>query len=125
LDENTKGERILLTEMSKVPANITGLPMDIWVDENNTYLKGCHGPRIKFPATKGEKNSHNYASMSISDNPTPFNLPTNKSIITNKELELIADFIRSYKNELIKLSSNKMTYEQFINELLKNKEKNK
>jgi hypothetical protein len=80
LDENTKGERILLTEMSKVPANNTGLPIDIWVDENNKYLKGGHDPRIKFPATKGEKNSHNYASMSISDNPTPFNLPINKSI---------------------------------------------
>jgi hypothetical protein len=110
-------DRMLLTEMAKtIGGNITGLPVTIWLDETQQYLRGGHGPRIKFHAVKGEQpNTHNnFGSMSISDNPEVMSIPRNANI-SSWEIELIKKFVIYNKDLLLKLINNEIDYKtQFL-----------
>jgi hypothetical protein len=46
-------ETLHLQEMSNVRKKQTGLPVNIWIDEAETYKKGKHSKRIKFQMDKG------------------------------------------------------------------------
>ena len=41
-------EATLVCEMSNKSKAQTKLPMNIWIDENQTYIKGRHSKRVKF-----------------------------------------------------------------------------
>jgi hypothetical protein len=111
IESNNKLGRII-TEMAILTPIDTGLPVNIWVDENELNIKGGHGPRIKFAASQGEKNSHNYATMTISDNPQILNLPP-KCNLSGKQLQLLKDFVIKYQYNLNSLSKQQMTRDEF------------
>lgn len=46
-------ETLHLQEMANVRKKQTGLPVNIWIDEAETYKKGKHSKRIKFQMDKG------------------------------------------------------------------------
>ena len=48
-------EAILVCEMSNKSKAQTKLPMNIWIDENQTYIKGRHSKRVKFQLDHGNR----------------------------------------------------------------------
>jgi hypothetical protein len=67
LFEDTQAEHLL--EMSKIMSHETGLPVDIWIDEGNTFTKGGHGRIIKFQGDKNDPNTHNWVPLTVSTDP--------------------------------------------------------
>jgi hypothetical protein len=110
--EQMEGPRELLTE-SKLRRSETGLPVDIWVDENATYKKGGHAPRLKFQSIRGDNNSFHFSTVTISDNPKILNLPQNKGTVDNKELDQIRNFVRNNQQLLMDLSNGKISIMDF------------
>jgi hypothetical protein len=83
-----------LMEMSVLRKNETGLPVNIWVDEGNTYQKPGHEPRIKIQSDNGDHpNSRNMIPMSISDDPEIL-INDQKLSLSKNEINLIKQFIR-------------------------------
>lgn len=88
------GESNVLLEYFKVvEPQYTGLPIDIWVDEGGTFLKGGHAPRIKFPGGKEVgKPTTTWSSVLIDEKPMVYNLPKSKpypSKVINKVIEFV------------------------------------
>lgn len=62
-------ESKLVCEMSNKRKDLTHLPMNIWIDEAQTYLDGGHSKRVKFQLDSGNKfNKHNLGSMDLDGN---------------------------------------------------------
>lgn len=100
----------MINEMSVLTVDETDLPTEIWVDEGS---KPKHGPRIKFKADSSQKISKNFSTMTISDNPAVLHLPENADI-SNKEIEIIKEFVKINKDLLILLANRTITREDFI-----------
>ena len=88
----------------KLDKEETGLPVDIWVDNGATFMKGGHAPRIKFPGSPAVgSNSMHWSSMTIEDEPKIFNMPVKKPYkaeVTNA----VAEYVRYFKDQLLNLS---------------------
>lgn len=107
LDEEVRA----INEMSTIRKEDTKLPTDIWLDEVGTY-RG-HAPRIKFKANKEQRNSMEFSSMTITDEPTIENLP-NRCSLKNKDLEKLKKFVINNKELLISLYNRQITLEIFM-----------
>ena len=67
--DNTVDESKLVCGMSNKRKDLTHLPMNIWIDEAQTYLDGGHSKRVKFQLDTGNKfNKHNIGSMDLDGN---------------------------------------------------------
>jgi len=56
----------LILEMANKKQRLTGLPVNIWIDENRTYELGKHSKRIKFQLDNSEKfNLKNSAAIDL------------------------------------------------------------
>ena len=65
-DEPEDTVTMLLTEMANKWKSHTGLPMNIWIDERQTYKLGKHSKRIKFQLdTSNKLHPENQASMDL------------------------------------------------------------
>jgi len=104
LTESFGRNRMSINEMSKLTTDITKLPVDIWVDEIESFRKSGHYKRIKFPARKDVKTSRGYSSLSITDEPQCFNIPP-KNDLTNATIQALKNFVKKYKFELSNLTS--------------------
>ena len=106
----------LLLEMSSIPKEVTGLPVDIWVDEGVPLQ---HALRIKFRASKEQHTTREYSSMTIEDEPVVFNLPKKLSV-SSKDIEMIKNFVRYNKERLIDLNIGNIKYKQdFLPKMIK------
>lgn len=109
----------LLCEMPVLQSNVTGLPTDIWVDNNRGKQ---HTNRIKFN-DKGNGYTREWASMTIdSNNPIVKNL-SDKTTLSNFDIEKIKNFVRYNYDILNRLASDPtMNYEkEFIPYIFKMK----
>ena len=62
-------ESILVCEMSNKRKALTQLPMNIWIDESQTYIRGHHSKRVKFQLDKSDKlHPNNFGSMDLKGN---------------------------------------------------------
>lgn len=85
--EETK--RILL-EMSRIRKGITGLPMDIWLDNGKTYEKSGHDKRIKFKQENNPSNiTKSWCSLTI---PNLKIVSSDRKTIRPKNIELLKKF---------------------------------
>ena len=67
--DNTVDESELVCGMSNKRKDLTHLPMNIWIDEAQTYLDGGHSKRVKFQLdTVNKFNKHNIGSMDLDGN---------------------------------------------------------
>ena len=48
-------EATLVCEMASKHKSVTLLPMNIWIDENQTYIKGRHSKMVKFQLDHGNR----------------------------------------------------------------------
>ena len=63
--EAVKKNKMIL-EMANKKQRLTGLPVNIWIDENRTYELGKHSKRIKFQLDNSEKfNLKNSAAIDL------------------------------------------------------------
>ena len=62
-------EATLVCEMANKNKSETLLPMNIWVDENQTYIKGHHSKRVKFQLDHGNRmNLSRFGTMDLDGN---------------------------------------------------------
>lgn len=113
--ESTTHKKPLITEMSKLHPTETGLPIDIWVDEGGTYRLGGHAPRIKIPSDRGITSSSSYASVTIEDEPRLLH----KTNLPNKIINQVKDFVLSNKANLLLLSNQAMSLDDFKSHIIK------
>ena len=100
-------EAKLLTEMSTLRKEDTNLPMDIWVDEGATYQG--HAPRLKFRASREQRNTRDFSSMLLTNPPTIENLPRN-SPLRSKDIEKLKTFVIDNLDSLLKLSNGEIDF---------------
>jgi len=99
-----KIESEVLNEMAKKSTIVTGLPVDIWLDNDNRTLQHWH--RIKFDPQNGTSKSSEFPSLTLSLNPE---IPANQNhdIRTKtSDINILKEFMRKaelYRQELIKL----------------------
>lgn len=102
----------LINEMATMQPKLTGLKVPIWVDEGT---KPQHTLRIKFQASKEQRTTRDFSSMTVEDKPRIFNFPK-KSELDSKDIEAIRNFVIYNKDLLIALSAGIIRYN---NEFLK------
>ena len=99
LRENQKYAHLM--EMSVLRKHETGLPVNIWVDEGQTYKLGGHWKRIKFQDDKADHpDSNSMIPMSISENPK-VNVKNYK--LPEQDINLIKQFVKINLDILLKL----------------------
>lgn len=98
----------VLTEMSNLRKDQTGLPVNIWVDETGSYKKGKHGPRIKFQNdTNNVVNKGNFLTMTISDRPRIPNDEYEQALhgVGSQIIYLLTQFVIKYQKQLLHICS--------------------
>ena len=105
-------EKHMITEMATLKKADSNLPMDIWLDEGGLYHG--HAPRIKFKASKEQKNTREYSSMLLTNPPTIENYPRHPDI-KPRDVELLKEFVVANMDLLLKLSNSEIDYRtQFL-----------
>lgn len=62
-------ESALVCEMANKHKSETLLPMNIWIDESKTYVKGHHSKRVKFQLDHGNRmNFSRFGTMDLDGN---------------------------------------------------------
>ena len=100
-------EKKLLIEMSTLRKEDTNLPMDIWVDEGATYQGHAH--RLKFRASREQRNTRDFSSMLLTNPPTIENMPKNSPLRT-KDIEKLKSFVINNLELLLKLSNGEIDF---------------
>jgi len=107
----TEGKQ-LIKEMATLRKTDSNLPMDIWVDEGGTYQG--HAPRIKFRASREQRNTREFSSMILTNPPTIENYPQHPDI-NSKDIELLKSFVIMNMDLLLKLANGEIDYRtQFL-----------
>lgn len=107
-------KKVLINEMPALSCELTGLPMRIWVDNNETYKLGGHGKRIKFD--DGRSNiTKEWPSLTIPD----FNTVPDKNKIqtASKNIDLLRSFCLVNKKPIDDVMDKKITFDQFKKEI--------
>lgn len=114
----TEGKH-MINEMATLRKADSNLPMDVWLDEGGTYQG--HAPRIKFRASKEQRNTREFSSMLLTDPPTIENPPQHYDL-KPKDLELLKKFVIENLDLLLKLANNEIDYRtQFLPNMIKAK----
>ena len=94
-----KFDEVYMYEMANKWKNATGLPMNIWIDENQSYLQGRHSKRIKFQLDGSAKmNIHNSAPMGL-DGELKVELPKHTGL-TPREIDQLRNWVHNNKYAL-------------------------
>lgn len=94
---------LLVCEMSNKWKAETGLPMNIWIDENKTYIKGKHSKRIKFQLNdSGKMNIDDSAAMDLDGTIWPKKLATPH--LHDRQLTQLRNFIHNNRYALEKVA---------------------
>ena len=83
----------------------THLPMNIWIDEAQTYLKGGHSKRIKFQLNHSNKmNLTEFGTMDLDGNLHPDNLDIGE--LSTSDIKQLRNFVLNNKYALDKIADN-------------------
>jgi len=97
--------------MANLRKSKSGLPVNVWLDEGQTYKNAGHGYRLKFQTNRQNQWTNNeLATMTISDTPRVIG-EHGLSARVIKELE---DFVVRNKNLLMQLADMKIDFFQFV-----------
>jgi hypothetical protein len=108
-----------LEEMATLKKTVTGLPVNIWVDETKAYALGGHAKRIKFQGDYGNNtNRSNLFTMILSkDNPRipAKQLPRLK--LPSKDIDEIKTFVKNNADILDKLADERIDIATFLKQM--------
>jgi len=120
-----------LEEMSNRRKDQTGLPVNIWIDEAQAYIKGGHSKRIKFQLNKADKISNQpFASMDLDG--VVHKGPHFKELntLSEKDIQQVRNFVLNNSYALSKVADEDIYMEDFDKVMIKggdlvdNKERN-
>lgn len=104
----------VIAEMATLRKEDSHLPTTLWIDEGT---KPQHGPRIKFKASAEQRNTREFTSMSISQEPEIFNFPKD-SFLSSDDIMKIEEFVRQNDENLRKVANGTMTYQLFLTQMI-------
>lgn len=115
-----KEDKEILFEMTNIRKFRTGLPMNIWVDDEGEYRSVKHNvPRIKFQNNTSDKVQGDTIPISI-DNENPQILTkTFKVKLKSSDIEKLKTFIIQNYDELIRIWKQEIDAVEFINNTMK------
>lgn len=104
--------------MANCRSKKTGLPMNIWIDETGSYLKGHHSKRIKFQINTNPKfQTENTCSMTL-DGVIP--RQQEEKMVLSKDFNLSSSDVEEVKNFVLnnmyaldKIADQKLDIEDF------------
>lgn len=105
-------DRFEICEMANYRKRLSGLPMNIWIDDGETYKKGRHAPRIKFQLDKDDKvNSNHFASMTFDG---VIRTKMDDCKLSNKEIEMVRNFVTNNKYALLMIADGYLFIDEFM-----------
>lgn len=106
----------ILKEYVTLRSELSGLPMDLWLDDNRLYEP--HAPRIKFRASKDQRTTREFTSMLIS-NPNQIENMPNKHTIRTRDIMKLKEFVATNQELLLALANKDINYGEFIEQMIK------
>jgi len=106
---DNEAENIRQEYLSWLPKDMTGLPVDLYVDEMDCWEKIGPFRRIKFMGDKSKKADYRKLySMSIEENPRIL-VKDAQINLTDEELQQVKNFVSKNRKLLIKMAKGKLT----------------
>ena len=121
LEEKQIYEKQSLQEMSRLSTKKSGLPVDLYIDDSKSYIRGRHAKRIKFQANSDDSRTESFSSMTLDGNIVPETLPKKHSIKT-KDIEKISNFVKNNVFALEKIADKEIDFQDFMNVMIKKTE---
>lgn len=121
LEEKRIYEKECLQEMSRLAAKKSGLPVDLYIDDSKSYIRGGHAKRIKFQANSDDSRTESFSSMTLDGKVVPETFPKKHSI-KNKEIEEISIFVKNNVFALEKIADKEIDFQDFMNVMIKKTE---
>lgn len=111
-------ETLHLQEMANVRKKQTGLPVNIWIDEAETYKKGKHSKFIKFQMDKSLNFKEPTCPMML-DGTIPKKVLQEQFFISKSEIKEIQTFVINNAYALDKLADQLIWKEDFFEFMIK------
>lgn len=94
IEENNAIEgKSWIYSMANIRKRRSGLPMNIWVDENKEYLKGGHGKRIKFQINHADSIQEDFlATITLDGEIIKDTYNKKESELNSKDLKQVINF---------------------------------
>lgn len=111
-------------EMAGLKKRDTGLPVNLWIDDMGTYIKGRHAKRIKFQANKGNSQGGQptIPMMLNGEIPKPAFSSIRNSELSSSDIEEIKNFVLNNSEALSVLADGYISFSEFISLMIKNGE---
>jgi hypothetical protein len=108
-----------LEEMATLKKTVTGLPVNIWVDETKSYALGGHAKRIKFQGDYGNNtNRSNLFTMILSkDDPQIPAKQLSRLKLPAKDIDAIKVFVKNNMDILDKLADERIDIATFLKQM--------
>ncbi|MDE6824102.1 MAG: hypothetical protein K2J27_05155 [Duncaniella sp.] len=106
----------LITEMATLRRDVSGLPMDLWLDDNKMYEP--HAPRVKFRASNEQRNTRQFSSMLITNPNQIENMPS-RPTIRKRDINILKQFVVANRDLLLALANKEINYEVFLQRMVK------
>lgn len=105
-------------EMANKWRKETGLPMNIWLDESQTYLRGRHSKRIKFQLDRSDRLKPDFVgSMDLDGNIFPRALEITK--LRRWDLKQLRNFVHNNRHALEMLADMKVWLASIWDDMIK------
>lgn len=109
-------ESVLVCEMANKNKAQTQLPMNIWIDENQTYIKGRHSKRVKFQLDHGNRmNLSRSGSMDLDGNLHC----TDIGELSQDDIKALRNFVLNNKEALNHIADNDIWLDDIWPDIIK------
>lgn len=110
-------------EFANLSKKMTGLPVNIWVDDSQSYIQGRHAKRIKFQInsehTWVSTNKRETACMDLEGNVIEKTFNAKHAEITSKEIKAVSNFVKNNAEALELLSDEIIDISDFTQVMIK------
>ena len=106
-------------EMSRLKKRDSGLKYDLWLDNDQTYVKGGHWHRIKVEDTKHSNKTTSWNTLTL--NGYEFIGDDSKNYKSSDKRDIV-EFVDNNKELIMDLADRKITFEEFKKRFVKNGE---
>ena len=109
-------ESMLVCEMANKNKAQTQLPMNIWIDENQTYVRGRHSKRVKFQLDHGTRmNLSRSGSMDLDGNLHC----TDIGELSQDDIKALRNFVLNNKDALDHIADNDIWLDEIWPDIIK------
>lgn len=111
-------EATLVCEMANKNKAQSRLPMNIWIDENQTYIRGHHSKRVKFQLNHANRiNLQESGTMDLEGNLHPNNL--NIGELNWEDIKQLRNFVLNNRSALEHVADNDIWLDEIWPDFIK------